>query len=160
MPMNYMSNQIDYLVTTVLLAPAFRENIQGQIEIFTKNVTSFCIESLQSLSGFHNEHFVFQNQVLLTGISLKKMNVLHWIIFINRKDILMHVLQKYFESESVNDIGLDIFRPRNGGGNAQEPEDFSPLKRTDGTIKSQIYLQTCIKGEEDSYYDVEVLKEF
>ena len=44
--------------------------------------------SINEITGFEDKTFELQNQKQLKGINMKKFNLVHWVIFTGRNDIL------------------------------------------------------------------------
>jgi hypothetical protein len=54
------------------------------------------IKSINEITGFEDKTFELQNQKQLKGINMKKFNLVHWVIFTGRNDILKFLLQNHF----------------------------------------------------------------
>ena len=78
----------------------------------------------------------------MQGIHIEKLNMFHWILFMKRKDLFNLIFENFFKppDEENEESSIDE--------NAKQK-----------LIKPSLqYLQHCIYGKPDSFYDIEYYK--
>ena len=92
------------------------------------------LQFLQALTGYADEQFMSDHSKQLMGIDISKLNVLHWIIYFSRQDLLNWVINQFYPPMSDDDIEEPLHLHLQG-------------------------LQDCVRGQQDSFYDIEYFKQ-